>query len=140
MPSEGSDSWKTSQGRTASDPGRRALDELERRYVRKDSPSPESAGAVRIEGPGFRGSFRPERVKRAVPWLLLLLAAFGITGSSVLAWITTANSVRGKVDGLEQVNAQLRTELDDVKASYRSHEKRIKALEGAPNAPLVVTK
>ena len=107
--------------------------------MRKDSPSPESGG-VRVVLPGAKLSLHPTKVRPALPWIILVLGAFGITGGTILAYIREGNAVHGEVSALKQANAQLRTELDDVRAVYRSQEKRIKALEGAPNAPLVVTK
>lgn len=107
--------------------------------MRKDSPSPESGG-VRVVLPGAKLSLHPAKVRPALPWVLLVLGAFGVTGASILAYIKEGASVHGQVRALEQANAQLRTEVDDIRAVYRSQEKRIKALEGAPNAPLVVTK
>ena len=121
------------RGRPASD----KLAELERRYVRKDSPSPESGG-VRIELPGAKLSLKPERVKRAFPWVLAGLGFFGFSGATLAGYWHAFNA--GHVEQARQGERirQLEDELATLKAAQVSQARRLRTLETAEGAPMVV--
>ena len=143
-----SDSSRTPPGRTVNPgQGQRASDKLEemaRRYriepKRSDSPSPESGNAIRVTLPGAHLSLRPERLKRAFPWVLVVLGLFGFTGASVVGYFRALGDERAARKAADSRIGELEDQFAQVKAVQASQGKRIRALEAAPNAPLVVTK
>jgi hypothetical protein len=116
------------------------LTELERRYTRKDSPSPESAGAVKvsIEADGKRFSFRPRKARRFVPWIVAGLSFCGVTGASIRAYFAALNAGRARIIAVEAKQRELEDVIAQVKAVQASQKKRIQTLENSEGSALVV--
>jgi hypothetical protein len=116
------------------------LAELERRYNRKDSPSPESARALKIgiEVDDKRFSFRPRRLRRFVPWLIAGLSFFGITGASVVGYLRAFLAGHAQQVALEAKTRELEDQLAAVKAVQASQARRLKTLEASEGSALVV--
>ncbi len=130
-------------GKTASTEGRPGFDklaELERRYNRKDSPSPESAGALKIgiEVDDKRFSFRPRRLRRFVPWVIAGLSFCGVTGASVRAYFAALNAGRARIIAVEAKQRELEDVITQVKAVQASQKKRLHDLEASEGSALVV--
>jgi hypothetical protein len=127
---------------SAGRPGSDKLAELERRYIRKDSPSPESAGALKIgiEADGKRFSFRPRSLRRFVPWIIAGLSFCGVTGASITGYFVALNSGRARIIAVETKERERDDEIAQIKARLDSQTRRIKTLEAGTGAALVVTK
>lgn len=142
-----SDTSKTNPGKpTASDRDRPASDklaELEARYARRKSgaPPPQPVSShfpVELTLPGLRAKLNPTKFRA---WAVGALATIGIVGvpTYVIARAKALKDAHARVVAIETKQAQLDDQLSTFNATLTSHGNRIKSLEGAPNAPLVVT-